>query len=496
MISRSLAAALLALAPLATASTPTPAPVVADDLDIDFAALGKKVLDRAGLGDRDPSEVMMEEILEASFITIRLGLFDLGMSTHSTADKMRANDLVDLADALLDAQAAFLEWCGPKAPGKRDAEKDIKTLKKWLEGVRGADIAALDKSETGELSSLLRTRKNVLEAQARFGEYMSRGVPLGLEREGELVEPFIVAPTRRDFLEHLSVFGLLLPDQQPAFWTNDAKNWTNTYFNDIKLVALEFADIGSSTAGAFGGISMNSRTPTGMEQQITQLAGNSMLDNLFGDKIPPSLAGALSVNLVIDVYGECNTRIDGDLRSRRTQAREIFVPGGLSEGGILPPNMADSRWRTEQGSDRFLNTLQAAQNAGRSEATTPAEREICFEIHSDSGGSRMTLKAPFLGSIAAAKNLKVPDKYYGDSLEFFRSYRSGFVHWLQTQAAGSKKNSEKAFAEFLNVLAQRGNEDGALEGAIEEIYGDPLTSELPSKKGDLEGKFLTWLSKL
>ena len=82
--------------------------------------------------------------------------------------------------------------------------------------------------------------------------------------------------------------------------------------------------------------------PTGMQQQIAQLAGNAMIDNLFGDKIPPSLAGALSVNLVIDVYGECNTRVDGDLRARRMAAREFFVPGGASEGGVLPPNLADS----------------------------------------------------------------------------------------------------------------------------------------------------------
>ncbi|MEM6567460.1 MAG: hypothetical protein AAF957_03565 [Planctomycetota bacterium] len=476
---------------LSTATSATAADL--DDLEIDHVGLARTVLDRAGLSDVPPEEVSMETLLAESFYTLRLGLYDLAISAHETDDKHNGNDFALLGVALIDVQAAFLEWVGPKAPDLKQAEKDIKTLRSWVKGLRGDIIENLDHSEMGDLATLLGAPKKVLEAQERFGKYMAKGTPLGLDREDELVDPFIVAPDRRAFLELLSTFGMISPQNQEIYWKPEVAEWTNTYFNDVSVVALQFADVGSTTMGAFGGISMNSRTPTGMQQQIAQLAGNALVDNLYGSKIPPSLAGAFAVNLVIDIYGECNTRVDGDLRARRTEAREVFVPGGQSEGGVLPPNLADSRWRGEQGKDRFLVALLGAQKAGESKVRKRSERTCCFELRDDREAQRIVVRAPFLGTPAVGKD-ELPESFYGDRLEFFRSYRTGFVFWLQTQGLRSKSKARAAFADFLRQLAQADDNAESLETVIQEVYGSPLSADQTSKD-DLEGQFLKWLSK-
>ena len=463
-------------------------------VSINHEDLAREFLKRTGFDSMPAEEVSVEDLLQRSFFTMRVGVFDLGLSTYSALSRTNGDDFALLAAALLDVQGQFLGWLGPKAPGIKQAEKDLKTLKSYCKKLRGDAINKLDPKETGDLMTLLGASKKALEAQQRFGEYMARGTALGLDREDEYVDTFLVAPRRRDFLELLSTFGAISPANRGVYWTNDVATWTNTYFNDISVVALEFASLGSSTGGAFAGISMNSRTPTGMQQQIAQLAGNAMIDNLFGDRIPPSLAGALSVNLVVEVYGECNTRVDGDLRARRTQAREMFVPGGLSEGGILPPDLADSRWRSEHGKDHFLVALQASQAAGASEARKKHEKTGSFELMDDREIKRMVLKAPFLGAPALDAPV-IPDDFWGDSLEFFRSYRTAFIHWLRTKGQRSKSKSEAAFGVYLTRLAQAESGAESLEDTFEEVYGKPLSAAEPSK-GDLEGQFLDWLSKL
>ncbi len=466
------------------------------DYKVNFESLGMAFIERAGLKDTPIEEISPEDLLDKSFVTIRLGIFDIGLSKQSSEDKRKADQMLELGGALLKTQVQFLKWLGKDAPGYAQAMKDVKTLQSWLKGVRKSDIAGIDKDVRGEVSAVLTTKAKVLEAQQRFGAYMASGEALGLEREGELVEPILLAPDRREFLELLGSFGLVLPDQQHIYHDNEVLDWTNTYCNELTVVALEFAKLGSTSSGAFGGVSMNSRTPTGMEQQVAQLATGAMLDNLYGSKIPPSLAGAIAVNLVIDVYGECNTRVDGDLKSRRTEAREVFVPGGLSEGGILPPLMADSRWRGEHGADRYMVGLQASQAAGGSEAKNAKQRGQFFEIKNDRENDSKYLRAPFLGTIAAEReDLVIPDDFFGDAQEMFRAYRTCFAYWLQHEAKPKKGKREAAFAALLTTLAQAEPSDGALEEAITTIYGLPLTAAEPVKKKDLEGTFLLWLSK-
>lgn len=466
-----------------------------EETEVDFEAHGMEVIKRAGLVDKPIEEISPEDLLETSFLTVRLGIFDLAISKHASEDRQKAGDFIDLGDALLKLQAAFLGWIGESAPGYADAKKDMKTLAGWLKSLKRDQIAKFEAGMRGEISSVLNTPETVLKAQARFGAYMASGAALGLEREGELVEPILLAPDRVEFLELLSSFGLLYPDQQYIYHDNNVLEWTNTYCNDLTVVALEFADPDAATSGSLRGSSMNSRTPTGMAQQISQLAAGAMFDNLYGHKIPPSLAGAFAVNLVIEIYGECNTRVDGDLKSRRTEAREVFVPGGNPSGGLLPPLLADSRWRGMQGADFYLTGLQGSQAAGAGEGKKRHEKVQYFEILNDEEGARMYLRAPFLGTVSAERNLIIPDEYFSDAQEMFRAYRTAFAHWLQTEAVSSKRKGKAAFSELLVTLAQAEPTDEVLEATLEKLYGSPLSSDDPKAKEHLEGDFLVWLSK-
>ena len=138
--------------------------------------------------------------------------------------------------------------------------------------------------------------------------------------------------------------------------------------------------------------------------------------------------------------------------------------------------------------------LQSSQAAGASEAKKKYEKNGTFELVDDREAKRMVVKAPFLGT-PAADSPPIPDEFWGDSLEFYRSYRTGFVYWLRTKGQRSKKTSEAAFAAYLTQLAQAENGAESLEATFEEQYGKPLSANEPSKK-DLEGQFLDWLSKL
>ena len=134
------------------------------------------------------------------------------------------------------------------------------------------------------------------------------------------------------------------------------------------------------------------------------------------------------------------------------------------------------------------------QAAGASEARKKHEKTGSFELMDDREIKRMVLKAPFLGAPALDAPV-IPDDFWGDSLEFFRSYRTAFIHWLRTKGQRSKSKSEAAFGVYLTQLAQAESGAESLEDTFEEVYGKPLSAAEPSK-GDLEGQFLDWLSKL
>jgi len=458
-------------------------------------ALAEEVLQRFGIDPAgDPSAVSLDTLLVERFFHARVGALDLAVDASLLADKSVAQDLLAMAAAAARLQARFLEQLGGAGPEAKQALKDAEVLVTWFGQQRGDNLASAAQGAAGELLTTLSPRAAVAESAARFEAYMTSCAVVGAAQEGLAPEVVLLAPKRRHFHELLGLFGWLSPDLQGTYWHDGTVPWTNTYYNGVTAIALEYHSGDQARGAVFDGLNVNERNPTAMQQQVTQLAANSLLTHLYGDRVPAALVNAMAINLVVDLFGECATRVDGDLRQRRTEAREVFIPGGASEGGLLPTNFANSRFRGEEGKDRFVVALKGCQSAGGTQAKQERKKgkDIHFQLWDDSQAQRAVIAAPFLGS-AAVEQPPVTAAYLADAAEFFRAYRTAFLHWLETQAGGSKKKSAEAYGKLLQGLA-RLDSAADLERLVTDVYGKPLSSAEPGKD-DLEGRFLAWLAK-
>src|SRR5262245_26557432 len=197
--------------------------------------------------------------------------------------------------------------------------------------------------------------------------------------------------------------------------------------------------------------------------------------------------------LVIDLYDELDTRIDGDVRARSSQGSSAFIPGGNPNGGALPPTSAESRWRETRGKDHFVRILSQVQKQTGKKAPSRAEKLARFELLCDGGGKRELVLAPFLGAPAS----KPGQEFLGDYLELVRCYGVAFLHWLRLEGAGKPEESGARFGELLRRLG-KGVKTEDLPRVLQEIYGQPLSADSVHGLFDgatLEGRFLSWLSR-
>jgi hypothetical protein len=481
---------------LAASAVSPPAPRPVDDTPlVPHRELAEEVLVRFGIDLKtDPLTVALDALLAQHFFHAKFGLLDLAVDAVLVADKGVAENVIKMAVAVTRLQARFVEQSGANDAAGKQALQDAQLVIEWLESARGDTLAAAAGGKPGDLLTCMAPKPPVAEAAARFEQYMLSGAALGLAREGQLHEVVILAPKRRNFHELLGLFGWLMPELQGVYWHDSTVPWTNTYFNAVTVVALEYHTGDTARGSIYAGIDTNERNPTAMQQQVVQLAANSLITSLYGERVPPALVGAMAINLVVDLFGECATRVDGDLRQRRTEAREVFIPGGQSEGGMLPPNFANSRFRGEEGKDRYLIPLKSCQSAGATQAKQERKKGKVehFQVYDDSQAKRLVISAPLLGTPAAAQP-PLPKDFHADGAEFFRAYRTCFLFWLETQGGGAKKKSEEAYAKLLRELAAL-DSAANLEVAIAKVYGRPLSSAEPGKD-DLEGRFLAWLAK-
>ncbi len=208
--------------------------------------------------------------------------------------------------------------------------------------------------------------------------------------------------------------------------------------------------------------------------------------------MPSEVIRGLSISMLIEMYGACYTRNDGDLRGRITHKREVFVRGGQSEGGRLPQNMAESRWRTDYGKHHYTRILKQVQKSGASSDKRNRHKYNSFLLVGDDEAARFVIHAPVFGA-GSGEVETPPADVDGDYLEFLRAYNVAFLYWLQTAAAGSKKKSSAAFSALLGAQTTASGEHG-LAAELEKVYGHPL-SNAEVDTNCLEGRFIKWLSK-
>ena len=460
---------------------------------LDHEALAVRFAEWLGYESPSADDLDFESVLAESFVRFDLGLYEVFAPVPSLSDAGKFELTRRALRALVQSQEQWAAWIEPASSADVKAlGKDLSALDGWLKSIKPAKFAEGLAGGARVGLDVASAKDNVREASARAAQSMRSGAPLELGREKLSTEPVVLIPERGRFVEAIAFAGWVRSDLESSFWLDDIHTWTNFYLEQYKVLAMQYASPGGSPQQYEASMDMSSRTATGLEQQIVQLSTNSLIDNYYGAKIPPTLAGGLAINLVVDLFGECNTRADGDLSERRTEAVEVFIPGGNPTGGFLGTQMADSRWRTNQGADRFARVLRGSQKDGAGEVRKGKDKLRYFEIQNEAGSEKKILEAPFLGSAAKAREL--PASFTGDELEFLRAYRCAFVWWLQNESLGGKK-SKQAFARFLIDAAQI-EDASAVEPLLATVFDDtPLSTPELDRKGELEGRFLYWLSK-
>ena len=484
----------LACALALAASTPTPslaAPGAREEARIDFDRAARAFLESRGVRDPKPDATTLDAVIEQHFVRARLGAFDVllpkdGLEKHAESAK-------SCAQALLEAQSQWLEWLEPAKRDTKALRADLAHVAAWVKGWKTPMLAKLASGAGGDLGSLLGASESHAAAIERLSKAQKHGEALGPARETPIAARIFLMPTRRDFVEFLALLGWLDPSQRPHYWLDAAADWSQAHFNADQIVALEYG-VPNRPAGKYDqGMGLATDDPTVMQQQVVQLALNELFDALYEGRAPGAFVQGLSMNVVIDQFGEIGTRIDGDLRARVTGKREAFVPGGNKDGGFLSKNSADTRWRVERGKDHWMALLRSTQKEGEEQDRGARNRWTMFAVHSDDGGKRHLVRAPFLGAAAAATTAP-PADFAGDFAELLRAYKSAFIHWLQTRAAGGEKPSREAFAKLLVKLADP-KLAGEFESVFAELYGGKALSNAECDKECLEGQFLLWLQK-
>jgi hypothetical protein len=448
--------------------------------DLLHQEVAQRWLDRNEVQDRKA----WPELLQQRFAHVQLGVFDVSVPVSTLRDAKALKATGAALAALLDAQAGWEAWVAGKTPALREEDPLADWLRSWTpKTFAGANARGADLTELAQPAPEVRT------ALADLRTAMRAGPALGVTRELPGVQ-IVLFPLRGEFVEFTCVTGLLDDRLRPSAWQESLTTWLEYQAGDVRFLTLEYGT--SENPKDFDtGTGVGERHPPALGQLVVQVAIRSLVAQLYAGVLDPALASGMANALVIDLYGEIDTRIDGDVRSRSSQGRSIFIPGGNPDGGVLPPTSAENRWRDSRGRDHFLRVLSQVQKQSGKKAPTRIEKLGRFELVGDDGGGRELVHAPFLGPSA----VKPSEDFLPDYLELVRCYGVGFLHWLRVEGAGAE--SAQRFGELLQALGRDATTDN-LPKAFQELYRQPLSAPTLDQlfaEPTLEGRFLTWLSR-
>ncbi len=451
---------------------------------VPFEKAATEFLNTHGYAGKKADEVEFDAVLEKHFVAAHLGLFDVRFPVEGL--EKHASELTKCAQALLGAQEHLLDWLKPNGTDQKAVREDLKAIQKWVGGLREAQLQKLKDGAGKDWMDLLPCPDATKAAQKELAEALGSGSILATKRDAPESLRLVLEPTRKGFVELVCFAGWQNEADRGLYWADGVTSWMSAFVRADQVIALEYSVAGAPPNDYGQGTAMGESLP----QQVVQLALNLVFERFYADRAPSAFVQGLSMNLVIELFGEVNTRVDGDTRGRQTQKREVFVPGGNADGGRLGKNSADTRWRELQGADHFLKILKLAQKEGGEADKKAKNRLACFGLRDDKGTDVRAVTAPFFG--AAAGDKQVPESYQGDFAECLRAYKSAFLYWMQTQAGGPDKKSREKFAQFLCKLADPAA--GAdFEAVFAQVYEGVALSNAECDKNCLEGRFLAWL---
>jgi hypothetical protein len=460
--------------------------------ELPYQQVADRFLEEHDLLGKTPEEVDLAGVLARDFVSARVGLFEILMPVTSLEEKQTAKDYKDVCAALCEAQSRWLDWLGPQAQDPASTKSDLADLRKWISKWPSKALERASEGAQRDTLELFGASPEVSELSARLGAFMASGAALGLSLEEPKAARLILMPERKGFVEFLAFTGWHNPDLRSIYWAPGIENWSEFRIQDLQVMALQYPAVAPAPGDYSGSTSMKDRDISGLEQQVVQLGMNRLLAYMHGAAIPDSVIRGLSINMLIAQYGSCHTRNDGDLRGRVTRKREIFIRGGRSEGGALPPNIAENRWRTDYGKFHYTKILKQSQKSGASQDKRNKNKFNTFLLVSNDDKDRTVLHAPIMGG-AGDKPEVPPDNFSTDYAEFLRAYNVAFMHYLSSAAGGSKKKSAELFSALL-IRVARVDETTTFSDLLQELYGVPLS--LPDLGDDcLEARFIKWISK-
>jgi hypothetical protein len=465
-----------------------------------YDQIAKDLAERWKLDLKHPEAVQYEDILAQKFACGRFGILEVYWPVH-TLEK-QSERLGPCIQAVINAQLKWLDWLAQDgAEPLKEVRKDLEILADygWDKPQRAGQFQSGKNGNKLDMYDLVVAPPAVKAAGERAYQKLITLDILGPAREHPTPSRLIFTPTREDFVQFNCFFGWIRKDLRDSYWVDGIAQWTTSFINSDQVICLQFA-AGEKGSGDYKQGSWMEMNESGdMQQQVVQLAMNSLSMNLYTERVPGAFITGLSMNIVYDLYKQINTRIDGATKARATAAREMFVPGGQSSGGTLPKISAENRWRSEAGLDHFTPILRAVQREGAELAKKSRDKQdkrpmsAYFAIKSDSGGKEYLLAGPFLGA-AAIDQQRPPEEFRDEFEEFLRAYKSCFMNWLQTKAGKDEKDSRQRFAKLLKRLADPNLVSEFVE-VFKEVYdGTPLSSTAIDKDC-LEGRFLIWLNK-
>jgi hypothetical protein len=413
---------------------------------------------------------------------LHLGALELLYPKQALASAQALTDLKQCALAVCDAQKLLGEWM-TAAPAAAELETARKGVRAWIEGWRWP------------LGGGALPPPNAAAAAAQHA--FTAAVAKVLSREPDACRAQVwLAPTRAQFAAMCGLLGAIAPENRALLWQPQVLKSSEAWAcrpRVLQIVAMEYAPP-KEIAGEASGVRMDAREKTGLVQHVVQRALSSLVVFACGDGIDRDFEAGLCQNLVVALLGENNARTGGSGRGAYAAAREQFVAGGASGGGVLPAVDLDSQWRATKGRDHFLKPLKAGQRSGAKAATAKEaqDRIACFLLQDDHGNPGHVVRAPFLGPPAAGLP-GVPAAFDADYRELLRAYRSGFVHWLRQHAGKSAADGKQRFAALLRELAEGGGRV-TFELACRRAFGERLSAEAPTPPS-LEWRFLAWLAR-
>jgi hypothetical protein len=494
------------------------ASAAAGDGGIDFEALEKGFAER-----RCPKSMpcTTDAVLARDYLNLRLGAFDVFWPRAYLLAADDAASSAALLAGLVELQGGLAAWLALQPEAAAALEADLTSVRTWLGELEPSDLARAAKGDSPSFAQAARAPQPVLDALLRLAEVLMDRERLGLAPQFVPSVGLVIAPKRLEFMEWIGHLGSQDAAWAGQHWNDGASDWTQFWSGPTMFLALEYSPMTGFDPTFVGALPPEKLDKDGLRQHVLNQAARALLFRCFNEPEFAPLERALAANLVIGISGRIAV-LDGEGTIKTTGASSApysrFVPGGLSEGGVLPPapavggdSLVNCRWRKGAGADYFVAALRAGQVDGAKSASkdrsNPRRKDklVHFAIGSDERGAEWIAHAPFLGPYAADQAYPEPE-FLNDYREFFKAYQSAFYHWLETVAEPAEGTRDEAFANFLRRLGTpvpvpEATAEAApaaakvdIGAALEEAYGLPVSG--PDGTVDsLEWRFLAWIAE-